>query len=70
MYNIYFSQHRLESLSQGMWQNILHLGEGNYCKGGEQEAGPVTPESGIILIIYDYRKSAGGPGLTRMRIII
>ncbi len=65
MYNIYYSQHRLERSSQEMWPNILHLGEGNYCTGGGQEAGPLTPKNGIILIVHIYRNSAGGPGLTR-----
>ncbi len=70
MYNIYYSQHRLERSSQEMWPNILHLGEVHYCKGGGQEAGPLTPKNGIILIVHIYRKSAGGPGLTRRRINI
>jgi hypothetical protein len=52
MYNIYFSQHRLERLSQ---------------ERGARDR-PSYPQNGIIVISYIYRTSAGGPGLTRMRI--
>jgi hypothetical protein len=60
MYNIHYSHYSgEEESSQEMWQMYFILGEGNYCKGGEQEACPLTPQIGILLIVYDYRKSAG-----------